>query len=80
VEDGLGLSTETHLLRVVTTLSLGEVGGLSRLVLGNLVNLVLTALFAGAVSLTFLGYVNHFEAIEIRCRGQVRNNDRKMHP
>lgn len=61
VEDGLGLTSETHLLAIVTTLSLGEVRGLSGLVLGHLVGLVLAALLAGAVSLTFLGYVNHFD-------------------
>ena len=61
VEDGLGLSSETHLLGVVTTLSLGEVGGLSGLVLGNLVDLVLAALLAGAEGLAFLGYVHHFD-------------------
>ena len=61
VEDGLSLTTETHLLGVVTTLSLGEVGGLTSFVLGHLVNLVLTALLAGAESLTFLRYINHFD-------------------
>ena len=58
VEDGLGLSSETHLLRVVTSLSLREVGGLSGLVLGDLVKGVLLAL-TRTVSLAFLGYVHH---------------------
>lgn len=61
VEHGLSLTTETHLLGIVTTLSLGEVGGFPGLVLGDLVDLVLTAFLAGTVSLAFLGYVNHFE-------------------
>ena len=61
VEDGLGLTSETHLLGIVTTLSLGEVRCLSCLVLCDLVDLVLTALLAGTVSLTFFGYVNHFD-------------------
>ena len=61
VEHGLGLTSETHLLGIVTTLSLGEVGSLSGLVLGDLVDLVLTALLAGTVCLTFFGYVNHFD-------------------
>jgi hypothetical protein len=61
VEDGLGLTSKTHLLGIVTTLSLGEVGCLSGLVLGDLVVLVLTALLAGTVSLTFFGYINHFD-------------------
>lgn len=60
VKDGLGLSTETHLLGVVTTLSLGEVGGLAGFVLGNLMDLVLAALLAGAECFAFLGYVHHF--------------------
>ena len=61
VEHGLGLTSETHLLGIVTTLSLGEVGCFSGLVLGDLVVLVLTALLAGTVCLTFFGYVNHFD-------------------
>ena len=61
VEHGLGLTSETHLLGIVTTLSLGEVGCLSGLVLGDLVDLVPTALLAGTISLTLLGYVNHFD-------------------
>jgi len=44
VEDGLGLSTESHLFRVVTSLSLCKVGSLSGLVLSNLVQGVLLAL------------------------------------
>ena len=63
VEDWLGLTSETHLLGIVTTLSLGEVRSLSCLVLCDLVDLVLTALLAGAISLTFFGYVNHFDCI-----------------
>ena len=38
VEHGLGLTSESSLLRVVSALSLGEVGGFSRLVLGDLVD------------------------------------------
>lgn len=37
VEDGLGLTTVTLLLPVVTALTLGEQGGLTSLVLGHLV-------------------------------------------
>lgn len=59
VENGLGLSTKTHLLRVVSTLSLGKVGGLTRLVLGHLVDGVLLAL-AGTVCSTFFRDVHHF--------------------
>jgi len=61
VEHGLGLTSETHLLGIVTTLSLSEVRSLSGLVLSDLVVLVLTALLAGTVSLTFFGYINHFD-------------------
>jgi len=59
VEDGLRLPSETHLLRVVTTLPLGEVRGLPGLVLRDLVYLVVAALARGAVGLPFLGYVDH---------------------
>ena len=58
VEDGLGLPTETHLLGVITSLSLRKVGGFSGLVLGDLVEGVLLAL-TRTVCLTFLGYVHH---------------------
>ena len=61
VEHGLGLTSETHLLGVVTALPLGEVGCLPRLVLGDLVDLVRTALASGAVRLAFFGDVDHFD-------------------
>lgn len=61
VENGLSLSTISHLLRVVTTLSLSEVRSLSSLVLSDLVHLVFTALLSGAESSSFLWYVNHFK-------------------
>lgn len=61
VKDGLGLTSETHLLGIVTTLSLSEVGCFTGLVLGDLVVLVLTAFLAGAVGFAFLGYVDHFD-------------------
>jgi hypothetical protein len=54
----LGLSTETHLLRIVTALSLGEVGSLASLVLGHLVQGVLLAL-TRAVCLTLLWNIHH---------------------
>lgn len=59
VENRLGLSTETHLLTVVSTLSLGKVGSLTRLVLRHLVNGVLLAL-SGTVCSTFFRYIHHF--------------------
>jgi len=59
VEDGLGLSTEAHLLGVVTSLSLSEIRRLSGLVLGDLVDGVLLAL-AGTVGSAFFGDVDHF--------------------
>merc|ERR1719203_451219 len=61
VKHGLGLSTESHLFGIVTTLTLGEVGSLTGRVLGHLMGLVLTAFFAGAVGLAFFGYVDHFD-------------------
>jgi hypothetical protein len=60
VEDGLGLTTITHLLVVVTSLALGEVRGLAGLVLGHLVQSVLIALLALAIGSSFLGNVHHF--------------------
>jgi len=58
VEHGLGLTTITGLLAVVTSLSLREERGLASLVLGNLVLGVLLALLALAVGLTGLGNVD----------------------
>ena len=58
VEDGLGLTTITALLPVVTSLTLGEQGGLASLVLGNLVLGVLVALPALAVGPAGFGNVD----------------------
>jgi hypothetical protein len=58
VEDGLGLTTITRLLAVVTALSLGEQRGLAGLVLGDLVLGVLAALLALAVGVAGLGNVD----------------------
>jgi hypothetical protein len=58
VENGLGLSTETHLLGIVTSLSLCEIGSLTSLVLGHLVDGVLLAL-ASTVGLAFFGNIHH---------------------
>lgn len=59
VKDGLGLTTKTSLLVVVPPLALGEVGGLTSLVLIHLVNRVLPALLGLAESPPFLGNVHH---------------------
>lgn len=58
VEDGLGLTTVTALLAVVTTLTLGEQGGLASLVLGDLVLGVLAALLGLAVRPASFGNVH----------------------
>jgi hypothetical protein len=58
VEDGLGLTTITGLLAVVTALSLSEQRGLAGLVLGDLVLGVLSALLALAVGVSGLGDVD----------------------
>jgi hypothetical protein len=60
VEDGLGLTTVTALLSVVTALTLGEQRGLASLVLGDLVLCVLAALLALAVGVSGLGNVDLF--------------------
>lgn len=59
VKDGLGLSTESHLLGIITALSLCKVGRLSGLVLGDFVDLVLSALGSGAVRLALFRYIHH---------------------
>jgi len=61
VEDGLGLTTITALLSVITTLTLGEKGSLSSLVLGDLVLGVLSALLALAIGPAGFGNVDHFD-------------------
>lgn len=58
VENGLGLTTITALLSVVTALSLGEQRGLTSLVLRHLVLGVLAALLALAVGVSGLGDVD----------------------
>lgn len=55
-EDGLGLSTETLLLAIVTTTTLGSAALLGLFVLGHLVQLVAPALLAEG--LTLLGNVH----------------------
>ena len=58
VKDGLGLTTEPHLLAVVPALALGKVTRLAGLVLCHLVQGVLLAL-ARAVGLALFGDVDH---------------------
>jgi hypothetical protein len=60
VEDGLGLTTVTALLPVVTALTLGVQRGLASLVLGDLVLGVLVALPALAVGPAGFGNVDLF--------------------
>eukprot|EP01053_Blabericola_migrator_P000714 Blabericola_migrator_1__713@NODE_1177_length_5203_cov_152_764213_g800_i0_p4_GENE_NODE_1177_length_5203_cov_152_764213_g800_i0NODE_1177_length_5203_cov_152_764213_g800_i0_p4_ORF_typecomplete_len156_score7_90_NODE_1177_length_5203_cov_152_764213_g800_i015131980 len=65
VLNGLGLTTETLLLSVVTALSLSELGVLALLVLRNFVGLVLTAVLAGAKCVAEFGNVDHFVALPL---------------
>jgi hypothetical protein len=58
VEDGLGLTSVTGLLTVVTALTLGEQRSLASLVLGDLVLGVLLAVLALAVGTAGLGNVD----------------------
>lgn len=58
VENGLGLTTITALLAIVTTLTLGEDGGFTGLVLGNLVGSVTAALLTSTKGLTRLRNVD----------------------
>lgn len=75
VENGLGLTTITALLSVVTALTLGEQRGLASLVLGDLVLGVLAALLALAVGVSGLGNVDLIaekKNIHVsRCRNQI---------
>eukprot|EP00002_Diphylleia_rotans_P036792 TRINITY_DN815_c0_g1_i1.p1 TRINITY_DN815_c0_g1~~TRINITY_DN815_c0_g1_i1.p1 ORF type:complete len:182 (+),score=27.47 TRINITY_DN815_c0_g1_i1:167-712(+) len=64
VEDGLGLTSETALLAVVTALTLGEEGSLADLVLGHLVGGVLAASLGLAEGVAGLGDLDH-------CEGEV---------
>jgi hypothetical protein len=58
VEDGFGLSTETHLLGIVTPFSLGKIRSLTSLVLCHLVESMLLALSL-AVGAAFFGDIHH---------------------
>jgi hypothetical protein len=58
VEDGLGLSTESHLFVIVTALALREITGLTRLVLCHLVHRMLLA-FSSAIRLALLWNIDH---------------------
>ena len=60
VEDGLGLTTISGLLTVVTALTLGEETGLASLVLDDLELLVLVASGGAAEHLLLLGELDHF--------------------
>jgi len=61
VKNWLCLSSESHLLVVITALSLGKVRRFAGLVLGDFVHGVLPALLSLAVRLTFLGAIHHDE-------------------
>lgn len=62
VEDGLGLTTITRLLAVVTSLTLGKQRSLAGLVLSDLVLGVLAAILALAVGVAGLGNVDLCDA------------------
>ena len=71
VKDWLGLTTETHLLRVVTPLSLSKVGGLACLVLCHLVDGVLLAFRRSTVGFALLRNIHHLENIcEVKMKTQ----------
>ena len=67
VEDGLGLTTVTALLAVVTALSLSENGSFTGLVLGNFVGGVTTALLTGTEGFTSLRDVDLCKGKRLRC-------------
>jgi hypothetical protein len=72
VKDGLGLSTETHLLGIVTPFALCEIRRLTRLILSYLVGGVLLAL-TGTVSLTFFWNIHHGSLQKSRRQGSQNN-------
>lgn len=71
VEDGLGLTTVTALLPVVTTLTLGGKRVLALLVLGNLVGGVLLASLVLAVSAAGPAMVSDWERARRRKVGET---------
>jgi hypothetical protein len=73
VKDGFGLTTETHLLGIVTPFALCEIGRLTRLVLSDLVDGMLLAL-TGAVSLTFFWNIHHGFLHKIRIKRSQNNS------
>merc|ERR1711875_86537 len=64
-EDGLGLTSVSLLLAIVTPLALGLERVLAFLVLRHLVQRVLSAFGRGAEGTAGLGYVHHFEWIKV---------------
>ena len=75
VEHRLGLSTKTHLFGVVSALSLCEVTGLARLVLGHLVHGMLLA-FSGTVGLALFRNIHHgFSTEEKHVKGNKRGTE-----
>jgi len=60
VKYGLCLSSKSHLLRIVTTLSLCEVRCFTGFVLCYLVRLMLAAFLASTEGVAFFWYVDHF--------------------
>lgn len=67
VENRFRLATKAHLLRVVTAFPLSEVGGLSCLVLGDLVNLVIAALTTSTVCFALFWDVDHGVGVTVFC-------------
>ena len=65
VEDRLGLSSESGLFRVVSTLSLGKVTCLSSFVLRNLVDSIFSTFLWLAESTSSLGNVYHYETLSV---------------
>eukprot|EP00543_Licmophora_paradoxa_P006290 CAMPEP_0202448360 /NCGR_PEP_ID=MMETSP1360-20130828/7173_1 /ASSEMBLY_ACC=CAM_ASM_000848 /TAXON_ID=515479 /ORGANISM="Licmophora paradoxa, Strain CCMP2313" /LENGTH=109 /DNA_ID=CAMNT_0049065889 /DNA_START=108 /DNA_END=437 /DNA_ORIENTATION=- len=74
VEDGLGLSTESHLFGVVTALTLRKVGCLAGLVLCDLVETVSLAGLAGTIGSAFFWDVDHGVVFEMSREGGVERS------
>ena len=77
MENGLGLTTITGLLTVITSLTLSEERSLTGLVLSDLVRSVLSALGTLTVGVTGLGNV---DLISTNCVNRFASNFELNHP
>lgn len=75
VENWFSLTTVTALFTIVTTFTLGEDGGFTGLVLGDLVGSVTSALFTSTKGLTSLRDVDLQSSMSVRERLRLRDKE-----